>query len=154
MLGAVYLGLPTGVLVRWRGEATFAAVAWLLVTLWVNDIAAYFVGLAAGRHKLAPRISPGKSWEGGAAGIAGAAVTGVIGSTALGLTGWAGVLFGIVASVASQVGDLFKSTMKRRQGVKDSGALLPGHGGILDRFDGVLVTVPLAYLFVRLLGRP
>src|SRR5207245_4593968 len=84
LLGAVYLGLPTGVLVRWRGEGTFAAVAWLLVILWVHDIAAYFVGLAAGRHKLAPRISPGKSWEGGAAGIAGAAVTGALGSTALG----------------------------------------------------------------------
>src|SRR5439155_1176076 len=105
--------------------------------------------------RLHPGLSPAARvcTAAGALVVSGAAVTGAIGSTALGLAGWAGVLFGIVASVASQVGDLFKSTMKRRQGVKDSGALLPGHGGILDRFDGVLVTVPLAYLFVRILGR-
>lgn len=154
LLGAIYLGLPTGVLARWREETTVAALAWLLATLWMNDIAAYFVGLAFGQHKLVPKISPGKSWEGGIAGIAGAAVTAAVGSTALGLTVGAGALFGIVASVTSQAGDLFKSTMKRRQGVKDSGTLLPGHGGILDRFDGVLVTAPVAYLLVRILGHP
>lgn len=152
-LGAVYLGLAGGVLIRWRLDASFAAIVWLLATLWVTDIAAYFVGLAAGRHKVAPRISPGKSWEGGIAGIVAAMVVAAVGSTALGVKVWMGAGLGAAVSVTSQAGDLFKSTMKRRAGVKDSGTLLPGHGGIIDRFDGLLVAAPVAYLLVRLLVR-
>lgn len=153
VLGAVYLGLAGGVLIRWRLEASAAAIVWLLATIWLTDIAAYFVGLAAGRHKVAPRISPGKSVEGGAAGIVAATVVAAVGSGALGVPAWAGAALGIAISVASQAGDLFKSTMKRRVGVKDSGTLLPGHGGIIDRFDGLLVAAPVAYLFVRLTVR-
>ncbi len=152
-LGAVYLGLAGGVLIRWRLDASFAAIVWLLATLWVTDIAAYFVGLGAGRHKVAPRISPGKSWEGGIAGIVAAMVVAAVGSPALGVRVWMGAGLGAAVSVTSQAGDLFKSTMKRRAGVKDSGTLLPGHGGIIDRFDGLLVAAPVAYLLVRLLVR-
>ncbi len=152
-LGAVYLGLAGGVLIRWRLDASFAAIVWLLATLWVTDIAAYFVGLGAGRHKVAPRISPGKSWEGGIAGIVAAMVVAAVGSSALGVRVWMGAGLGAAVSVTSQAGDLFKSTMKRRAGVKDSGTLLPGHGGIIDRFDGLLVAAPVAYLLVRLLVR-
>lgn len=153
VLGAVYLGLAGGVLIRWRLEASAAAIVWLLVTIWLTDIAGYFVGLAAGRHKVAPRISPGKSWEGGIAGIAAATLAAAVGSAALGVPVWAGAMLGIAISITSQAGDLFKSTMKRRTGVKDSGTLLPGHGGIIDRFDGLLVAAPVAYLFVRLTVR-
>lgn len=153
VLGAVYLGLAGGVLIRWRLEASAAAIVWLLVTIWLTDIAAYFVGLAVGRHKVAPRISPGKSWEGGIAGIAAATLAAAVGSAALGVPVWAGAMLGIAISITSQAGDLFKSTMKRRTGVKDSGTLLPGHGGIIDRFDGLLVASPVAYLFVKLTVR-
>lgn len=154
LLGAIYLGLPGGVLIRWRLEATAASMAWFLATIWMNDIAAYFVGLAAGSHKMAPAISPGKSWEGGIAGAAAAALTAALGSAAFGLGTGAGALLGTITSITSQAGDLFESAMKRRAGVKDSGALLPGHGGILDRFDGLLVASPVAYLFVSWFGRP
>ncbi len=153
LLGLIYLGLPGGVLIRWRSEATFAAVAWLLATIWINDIAAYFIGLAIGRHKLAPAISPGKSWEGGIAGVTGAALTAALGSSALVVPTWTGVVFGVAISITSQAGDLFESAMKRRAGVKDSGTLLPGHGGILDRLDGLLVATPVAYLWVRMFER-
>ncbi len=154
LLGVIYLGLPGGVLIRWRAELGFAGLLWFLAAIWMNDIAAYFVGLAAGRHKMAPAISPGKSWEGGLTGAAAAGLTAALGSAALGLGPWTGVLLGIMASVTSQAGDLFESAMKRRAGVKDSGALLPGHGGILDRFDGLLVASPVAYVLVSWAGRP
>lgn len=153
LVGLIYLGLPGGALVRWRSEAPFAALVWLLATIWMNDIAAYFVGLAAGRHKLAPAISPGKSWEGGISGVLAATLTAALGAAALGLPMWAAVVFGVVTSITSQVGDLFESAMKRRAGVKDSGTLLPGHGGILDRFDGLLVAAPVAYLWMWVFER-
>jgi len=152
-LGAVYLGLAGGVLVRWRLEAPAAALVWLMVILWSTDIAAYFVGLAAGRHKVAPQISPGKSWEGSIAGVAAAVATAALGSKALGVPVWAGAGLGIVIGITAQAGDLFKSTMKRRAGVKDTGTLLPGHGGVIDRIDGLLVAAPVAYLLVRLTVR-
>jgi len=143
-LGIAYLGGPSGVLVRWRSE-NFPAVVVFLAIVWGNDIAAYFVGSRIGRHKLALRISPGKSWEGA---IAGALVAGGIGmwvAPVLGLSALGGGMFGVITSVASQGGDLFESALKRRVGVKDSGRMLPGHGGILDRFDGILFAAPLGY---------
>ena len=153
LLGVLYLGLAGGVLIRWGREASFAAIVWLFATLWVNDTTAYFVGLAAGQHKLAPKISPGKSWEGGLAGLLAATTTAAVGSVALGVPVWTGAVLGMAVSITAQAGDLFKSTMKRRVGVKDSGTLLPGHGGIIDRFDGLLVASPVAYLLIRLYGR-
>lgn len=153
VLGVVYLGLAGAVLIGWRFSASFVAVVWFLVMIWANDVAAYFVGLAAGRHKLAPRISPGKSWEGAVAGGIAAAVVGAAAAPAFGLMAGTGALFGVLGSMASQVGDLFESALKRQAGVKDSGALLPGHGGVLDRFDGILVAAPVGYLLLRLLAR-
>lgn len=151
--GIVYLGLPGSTLVRWRMDATVAALVWFFVLIWANDIASYFVGLAIGRHRLAPRISPGKSWEGAIAGVVAAALVGMGTAGVFGFTLLAGMLFGVITSIVSQAADLLESALKRRAGVKDSGTLLPGHGGVLDRFDGVLVAAPVAYLLMRLWGR-
>ncbi len=152
LLGALYLGLPGGVLVRWRLEAPYAAIVWLFVTLWANDTTAYFIGLAAGRRRLAPRISPGKSWEGAVAGAVAATLTAAVGSVALGVPLWTGAVLGVAVSVTSQAGDFFKSSIKRRAGVKDTGTILPGHGGVIDRFDGLLAASPIVYLLIRLYG--
>jgi phosphatidate cytidylyltransferase len=119
------------------------------ILLWVNDTGAYIFGRSFGRHKLAPRLSPGKTWEGFAGGVLvafGVAALLPMCTTVISNQGWF-VLAAIVA-VFSNAGDLAESALKRRCGVKDSGAILPGHGGILDRFDGVLLSVPLivAYL--------
>lgn len=135
----------------------------LLAIVWAADIAAYFAGRAFGKRKLAPAISPGKTWAGAVGGaIAGmvlalvvvaipAAVGNVFSVLALRVPLWV-VLLIVAALVAmSIVGDLFESQLKRQRGVKDSGTLLPGHGGVFDRVDALLPVVPLAIVLVRLL---
>jgi phosphatidate cytidylyltransferase len=149
-MGPLYLAAPTALLARWRLERTAWSVLAFLLVIWANDTAAYFVGIAAGRHKLAPRISPGKSWEGAAAGAVAGALVGLAVSSWLGMAAGAAAAFGLLTTVASQIGDLLESAMKRKAGVKDAGSILPGHGGILDRFDGILVAAPIAYVLVRL----
>lgn len=140
--------------------AALAPVELLLVLglVWIADTAAYFTGKAYGRRKLAPRISPGKTWE-GVAGAAGAILIYAIicalpgapfAGHAQGAAGWGAYLAGAVLLFAvSIVGDLFESALKRRAGAKDSGALLPGHGGILDRIDSMLPTLPIAVLLLH-----
>ncbi|MBI2246480.1 MAG: phosphatidate cytidylyltransferase [Armatimonadetes bacterium] len=152
-LGIAYLGLPHGVLARWRLERPFADLAWMFVIVWAGDIAAYFVGLTFGRHKMAPKVSPGKSWEGAVAGLIAGALAGMLAAAAFGVPAISGLLLGVVISIAAQIGDLFESAMKRSAGVKDSGGLLPGHGGVLDRFDAVLFAAPVAYAALNVLGR-
>lgn len=147
--GVLYLAVPLGILVRWRLEETSWSVLALFVVLWLNDIAAYFVGLAAGAHRLAPRISPGKSWEGAGAGLAAGALAGILVAPWSGLAPWAAAIWGGTVAVISMAGDLFESALKRRAGVKDSGGLLPGHGGVLDRFDGMLTAAPLGYVLLQ-----
>jgi phosphatidate cytidylyltransferase len=122
------------------------------------DTAAYFGGKLFGKHKLAPVVSPGKTVEGGVAGLATAVLLGaVLGWLLLGIhpnTGVAllvGALMGLLMSVTVQMGDLVESLFKREAGVKDSGNLLPGHGGILDRLDALIFTIPLTYGLIRLL---
>ena len=149
-LGPLYVGVPMGVLARWRVEYTAWSVLVFFLVIWANDTAAYFVGLAVGRHKLAPRISPGKSWEGAVAGVVAGGLVGFFTGSLLGMRPVTGLVFGVVTTIASQMGDILESAMKRKAGVKDSGAVLPGHGGILDRFDGILVAAPIAYVMVRL----
>lgn len=153
VLGVSYLGLPHGVLARWRLERPFADLAWMFVIVWAGDIAAYFVGLAFGRHKLAPKVSPGKSWEGAAAGLVASAAAGAGAAAAFGISVAGGLLLGSMISLAAQIGDLFESAIKRRAGVKDSGGLLPGHGGVLDRFDAVFFAAPVAYAALTVLRR-
>ena len=120
----------------------------VLVLIWIADSAAYFVGRALGRHKLAPSISPGKTWEGAAGGLAGAMAWAIIVATFTGVNH--PVLFLAAAAllaVLSIAGDLFESAVKRKAGVKDSGSLLPGHGGILDRIDSAACVLPVAAVF-------
>ncbi len=120
-----------------------------IVVVWANDVFAYLVGVALGRHKMAPRISPHKSWEGFAGGIVGATtVAAVVGRWWAGGEMWLWALFGLVVALAAVGGDLAESWFKRAAGVKDSGRLLPGHGGLLDRFDATLGAVPVAFLFL------
>ena len=127
----------------------------VLVLVWVADSAAYFVGRAWGRRRLAPSISPGKTWEGAAGGVAGALVWAIICRRIFQDAAWPPYLAaaGFLAA-ASIVGDLFESAAKRRAGVKDSGALLPGHGGILDRIDSATAVLPLAALLMALMKGP
>ena len=120
------------------------------------DTAAYFVGKRMGRRRLAPRLSPGKTVEGSIGGLAGAALTGYVAGlfmdkvATLTLSPLLCAAIGLLLGIAGQLGDLSESLLKREAGVKDSGRLLPGHGGVLDRFDSLLFTVPLAYGLVLL----
>lgn len=130
---------------------------WLVAVVWATDVGAFFVGRRFGGSKLAPLISPGKTWSGAIGGLLAAGVVGAVAAGFLfGGLGVGGVLLvgGVAAlvSASSQCGDLFESWVKRRFGVKDSGAIIPGHGGILDRIDGLLLattaTVPLGLLLL------
>ncbi|MEO7144418.1 MAG: phosphatidate cytidylyltransferase [Bryobacteraceae bacterium] len=153
MLGAIYI------FGSWRCAGDLRAIDpyWLCFGLalnWVGDIAAYYVGRSFGRHKLAPRVSPAKTWEGAAASVCAT-------------LGFAAVYFpyllphvplvkalplAAAANIAGQVGDLCESALKRGAGIKDSGTLLPGHGGWLDRVDSSLFAVPVTYALVKLLA--
>ena len=117
----------------------------VLVLVWIADTAAYFVGRAWGKRKLAPTISPGKSWEGAIGGVVGAAAYAIICATFIQGIAWPAFLAAaVLLAMVSIVGDLFESAAKRQAGVKDSGTLLPGHGGILDRIDSATAVLPVA----------
>lgn len=123
----------------------------VLVLVWLADSAAYFVGRLLGKRKLAPSISPGKTWEGAAGGVAAALVWAIICRGFFDGAAWLPYLSAAaLLAAASIVGDLFESAAKRRAGVKDSGALLPGHGGILDRIDSATAVLPLSALLLSL----
>jgi phosphatidate cytidylyltransferase len=119
----------------------------VLLLVWIADTAAYFVGRAWGKRKLAPGISPGKTWEGALGGAVGALVYAIILGTFIeGLLWVPYLLAAALLAVLSIVGDLFESAAKRQAAVKDSGTLLPGHGGILDRIDSATAALPVAAL--------
>lgn len=141
--------------IGWRGQAYDGALplGWF-VLLWTNDTAAYLFGRRFGRHKLAPSISPGKTWEGWAGGaLATLAVAyGLLGVSQgmAGLTAFQWAALGVVVSVLGPVGDLSESALKRQAGIKDSGTILPGHGGVLDRFDSHFISAPIAAILLQL----
>lgn len=145
--------VPTALtLVVLRGLGPLAVLA-VLVLVWIADTAAYFSGRAYGRHKLAPAISPGKTWEGVIGALAAVTVYGAAVNHFGALSLW--IVPGFWAlTVLSIVGDLFESFMKRQAGLKDSGSLLPGHGGILDRIDSLTSTLPVAALFLPFVSVP
>ena len=166
-----YIALPMGMLVQLRQQWAGAFyLLYLLLVVWAGDIFAYFVGKSVGRHLMAPRISPKKTWEGAAASlVASVGVGWLLFHYALPLSSWllrAGLIerrdgiFGleqpamgpiivltIVLNVAAQLGDLVESLIKRGAGVKDSGAILPGHGGMLDRIDALLFAAPVLWYY-------
>jgi phosphatidate cytidylyltransferase len=142
--GALYVGVPALALVWLRGAVPggMQHLIWLLLVIWATDICAYLVGRSLGGPKLAPRISPGKTWSGLMGGVAGASLVGAIAAHALGAGYWLAAAVGACLAVIGQGGDLFESALKRRAGVKDSGHLIPGHGGLLDRIDGLVFAAP------------
>ncbi len=125
----------------------------IFAVIWAVDIGAYFTGVKWGRHKLAPQISPHKSWEGALGGVIfGLAAVAVIKISFLAQKPWLGCLaLGLAITIVGQLSDLVESALKRNYGVKDSGSLLPGHGGILDRFDSILLSAPIAYYLIKFL---
>ncbi len=166
-----YVAVPLGLLVQVRGLWAGAfLLLYLLVVVWVGDIAAYYTGRTVGRHKLAPRISPGKTWEGAIGSLIAAILAGWLifghafaislklldaglidsgqGYLALEIPPlWTTLLLSAAINVAAQLGDLVESLIKRGAGVKDSGALLPGHGGMLDRIDALLLAAPVLWYY-------
>jgi phosphatidate cytidylyltransferase len=131
---------------RWGGYTVIS----ILATIWICDSAAFHVGSAVGRHKLFPRVSPNKSWEGAVAGFV-AAVAAAVAAKFLVLdylsTGSA-IVIGALVGLFGQLGDLVESLLKRDAGIKDSSGLIPGHGGVFDRFDSLLLVAPLVYLYL------
>lgn len=174
----LYVALPMAMLVQLRQQ--FAGAFWLLYLLlvvWAGDIFAYFVGRLLGRHLMAPRISPKKTWEGAMASLAASLLVGsLLFSHALqistfllrvglierrdGLFGlekpelWPIILLTVAVNIAAQLGDLVESLIKRGAGVKDSGTILPGHGGMLDRIDALLFAVPVLWFYAAVLFSP
>lgn len=159
-LGVLYIGLAGIALIELRHdtEAGRGNVLFLFLVVWASDIGAYMAGRAFGGPKLAPSISPNKTWSGAAGGLVSALVVG--GGCALAFTPSASLVavtvVVVVVSVASMLGDLLESAIKRHFKVKDTSSLIPGHGGLLDRLDGVLAAAPVASLlsFMLGLGRP
>jgi phosphatidate cytidylyltransferase len=182
LMALPYIGFTLGLLPVLRaGSNGSLFVLYLMVLVWCGDIAAYYVGRRLGKYKLAPRVSPGKSWEGAIASVIAAAVVGLLlfhylrpiffalkrihffpptmapdsfapprASAAL----ISVIAFAVCVNIAAQLGDLVESSLKRGGGVKDSGTLLPGHGGILDRIDALLFALPVGWLFyVAVMGK-
>ncbi|OPL20053.1 MAG: hypothetical protein AVO35_00945 [Candidatus Aegiribacteria sp. MLS_C] len=143
----VMISLCFGLMARMRTDFESPWVMFIpLLLCWIGDSLAYFAGSAFGRHKMAPSVSPAKSWEGFGAGIAGS-VAGALLAGTLGAGFGAGAMIaaGLAGGAAAVSGDLLESALKRDAGMKDSGALLSGHGGLLDRFDSLLAAVPVVW---------
>jgi len=150
VLAVLYIpGLLSCLILLRDGDGGARWVFFLLCVVFAGDISALYAGTALGRRKLCPAVSPGKTVEGAAASLAANLIVGAA-FKALFLPGvsWTGALaFSVSAGIAGQVGDLFESELKRVAGIKDSGGMLPGHGGLLDRIDALLFAAPVAYIF-------
>lgn len=153
LFGSLYVGLMFSYLILIRGMNEHGAILVLLIFVasWVYDIVAYTVGKSIGKRKLAPRISPGKTWEG--AFFAGVAAILVL--VSLFFISWLSLskrlLLGLTIAIVSPFGDLAESKLKREAGIKDTSSRIPGHGGILDRFDGLLFTAPISYYLLKMI---
>ena len=178
--GVVYLAAPLGLLVAMRGDTMQKGlVVFVLVSVWAGDAAAYYVGKNFGRRKLAPGVSPNKTWEGALASVAASVFVATLviafypditdlfsghkAGSWLALHArvnasrpvWPQVLaLGVLTNVAAQFGDLFESALKRGAQLKDSGSLLPGHGGMLDRMDALFFAIPAVWYYATLTGFP
>ena len=162
LFGLIYIAYPlTLIPLLWKQEDGPALVLFLMVCVWAGDTAALYFGRAFGKRKLAPRLSPGKTWVGSIASIvASMLAAGLIiyvsdiltahGNTVLHISEplWQSLLLAAILNIAAQLGDLLESAIKRGAGVKDSGAILPGHGGILDRIDALLLSAPVLWFIL------
>jgi phosphatidate cytidylyltransferase len=154
-LSLLYIALPMTLMMLiggGKGEWQPARVLMVIFTVWVNDIFAYLVGCSIGKHKMCPTISPKKSWEGLFGGLI-FAVAFAMGAGYMMMGNiylWGGL--GLAIALAGVVGDLLESKIKRECGVKDSGNLIPGHGGMLDRFDALFLAAPMAYIYMIIFG--
>jgi phosphatidate cytidylyltransferase len=173
LLGILYIAVSLGLLIRFRHlPRNEYLIVFILFSVWGGDIAAYYVGKNFGRHKLAPVVSPNKSWEGAIASVIasiGIALlvfhwretlnaffthepnTSILVPLPLGLPQI--IVLGLITNIAAQLGDLFESALKRGAGVKDSGTILPGHGGVLDRIDALLFAIPVVWYYAELTGQ-
>lgn len=156
---AIYLGWPLSLLPLLRGfQSGFSSGVWWLLTLllgvWGFDTGAFFAGHFFGRHKLAPNISPGKTWEGVIGGLILSVAAALLFTVRpLGVTWYLAILLGLLIGIAATLGDLAESLIKRQTHVKDSGQFMPGHGGILDRIDSLLFAVIVVYFFAQFVGK-
>jgi len=159
LFGLVYIAYTTSLLpLIWNRDDGKPLLVFLMVCVWAGDIAALYVGRNFGSHKLAPKLSPGKTWEGSAASLAGSMLVAAIvfwiggalsdrGNMVLHIQEplWQLMLLAVIVNAAAQLGDLLESAIKRGADVKDSGTMLPGHGGILDRIDALLLATPVLW---------
>ena len=156
-LGFLYLGLPAVTLPWLRADpvAGLPNTLFILAVVWGSDVGAYLVGRLAGGPKLAPRISPGKTWSGSIGGLVCGVFSGLAVAACLSpeISPSHGLGPGIILGIISQAGDLLESALKRHFGVKDSGHIIPGHGGLLDRLDALLAVAPVAALLAFTVGR-
>jgi phosphatidate cytidylyltransferase len=163
LFGLVYIAYPLSLLpMLWNRDDGKPLVLFLMVCVWAGDIAALYVGRAFGRHKLS-LLSPNKTWEGSLASVAGSVLAGLAvvaageflsarGNTVLHILEpiWQSIVLAVVINLAAQLGDLLESAIKRGAGVKDSGTMLPGHGGVLDRIDALLLAAPVLWCVLLL----
>ena len=171
--GILYIAVSLSLLIVFRHDPLqYTLIIFVLFSVWAGDIAAFYVGSSFGRHKLAPVVSPNKSWEGAVASVVASVLIAIlVFHFQQQIRGWFTftwtfytplapiqiplahvITIGILANVAAQLGDLFESALKRGAGLKDSGTLLPGHGGILDRIDALLFAIPVVWYYANLTG--
>lgn len=158
LAGALYVALPMALMavvplfLVGGGEWKALYFLFYLFLVWGNDVFAYLAGVTMGRHKMCERLSPKKSWEGFAGGVLGSLAVGALGAYVLNesYVVWLGLA--LVVSLSSVVGDLVESMFKRDAGVKDSGNIMPGHGGILDRFDAFILSAPFAFIYLLIVN--
>lgn len=150
LLGIVYVALPLSLLCYipavGGGWQPWEMIAFLCI-IWANDVFAYLVGMSFGRHSLCERLSPKKTWEGFFGGLVGAVCVGFLAARFLHTNSWEWGGLALVAAVAGVLGDLTESMFKRAAGMKDSGNAIPGHGGVLDRFDALLLAAPFVFVY-------
>lgn len=155
-LPAFYIALPLGLMLYLQDRNPYLLMV-VVALVWINDACAYMLGSLIGKHKMWTKHSPGKTWEGTISGVLIAALVGA-GVAALwpvafdGLKVWHGALLGLTCGVVGTLGDLVESMLKRSVGLKDSGKILPGHGGFLDRFDSLLILMPFATILIAIFG--
>lgn len=158
LAGALYVALPMALMavvplfLVGGGEWKALYFLFYLFLVWGNDVFAYLAGVTMGRHKMCERLSPKKSWEGFAGGVLGSLAVGALGAYVLSESYVVWIGLALVVSLSSVVGDLVESMFKRDAGVKDSGSIMPGHGGILDRFDAFILSAPFAFIYLLIVN--